>query len=118
MRTRHLWAARDAPGIRLGFGLRGARNGDRCAGPLPHSYFPRETPDGCQASDLPDVSSQSSSASPSASSPAADAPPGAVEGMPQDCSNFPSQEAAQDYLEEDPSDPANLDGDGDGEACE
>ena len=86
--------------------------------PCPDPDFPRETPDGCQASDLPDVSFQSSSASSSASLPAADASPGAVEGMPQDCSNFASQEAAQDFLEEDPSDPANLDGDGDGVACE
>jgi hypothetical protein len=86
--------------------------------PCPDPDFPRETPDGCQASDLPDVSSPSSSASPSASPSAADASPGAVEGMPQDCGDFASQKAAQDFLEVDPSDPANLDGDGDGVACE
>ncbi|QIN82046.1 DUF4352 domain-containing protein [Rubrobacter tropicus] len=44
--------------------------------------------------------------------------PPAVEGVPQECEDFASQEAAQDFLEEDPSDPANLDGDGDGVACE
>jgi hypothetical protein len=38
--------------------------------------------------------------------------------MPQDCGDFASQKAAQDFLEVDPSDPANLDGDGDGVACE
>ena len=80
--------------------------------------FPRETPDGCQASDLPDVSSPSSSVSPSASPPSGDASPGVVEGVPQDCDDFANQRAAQDFLEADPSDPANLDGDGDGEACE
>jgi hypothetical protein len=34
------------------------------------------------------------------------------------CSNFPSQLAAQDYLNEWPSDPSRLDGDNDGVACE
>jgi hypothetical protein len=51
------------------------------------------------------------------SSPAPESPP-AVEGVPQDCEDFASQEAAQEFLESDPSDPANLDGDGDGVACE
>jgi Domain of unknown function (DUF4352)/Excalibur calcium-binding domain len=86
--------------------------------PCPDPDFPRETPDGCQASDLPDVSSPSSSASPSASPPSGDASPGVVEGVPQECDDFASQEAAQDFLEADPSDPAKLDGDGDGVACE
>jgi hypothetical protein len=86
--------------------------------PCPDPDFPRETPDGCQASDLPDVSSPSSSVSPSASPPSGDASPGVVEGVPQDCDDFANQRAAQDFLEADPSDPANLDGDGDGEACE
>lgn len=56
-----------------------------------------------------------SSASPGASSSAS---PAAVEGVPKECDDFASQEAAQDFLEADPSDPANLDGDGDGVACE
>jgi Excalibur calcium-binding domain len=34
------------------------------------------------------------------------------------CADFPSQEAAQAYLKEWPSDPSNLDGDNDGVACE
>jgi hypothetical protein len=35
-----------------------------------------------------------------------------------DCASFGSQESAQTELERDPSDPSNLDGDDDGEACE
>ena len=35
-----------------------------------------------------------------------------------DCADFASQQEAQAELERDPSDPSNLDGDGDGEACE
>ncbi len=46
------------------------------------------------------------------------ASPAAVEGVPQDCDNFPTQAAAQDFLESDPSDPAGLDADDDGVACE
>ena len=37
---------------------------------------------------------------------------------PYDCSDFDSQEAAQQVLEDDPSDPSGLDGDDNGEACE
>jgi hypothetical protein len=36
----------------------------------------------------------------------------------QDCFDFPSQAAAQQHLRQDPSDPDNLDPDGDGIACE
>jgi hypothetical protein len=36
----------------------------------------------------------------------------------QDCKDFPSQAAAQAHLEQDPSDPDNLDADDDGVACE
>jgi hypothetical protein len=54
---------------------------------------------------------QSVSASASASA-------AAIEGVPQDCEDFASQAAAQDFLDDDPSDPAGLDGDGDGIACE
>lgn len=36
----------------------------------------------------------------------------------QNCSDFPSQAAAQQHLREDPSDPDNLDGNNDGVACE
>jgi Excalibur calcium-binding domain len=35
-----------------------------------------------------------------------------------DCASFGSQESAQTELERDPSDPSDLDGDDDGEACE
>ena len=35
-----------------------------------------------------------------------------------DCSDFEDQQEAQDSLEADPSDPDNLDADGDGQACE
>ncbi|RJT08036.1 thermonuclease family protein [Halococcus sp. IIIV-5B] len=37
---------------------------------------------------------------------------------PYDCSDFDSQEAAQQVYDSDPSDPSGLDGDDDGEACE
>ena len=37
---------------------------------------------------------------------------------PYDCSDFDSQEVAQQVLEDDPSDPSGLDEDGDGVACE
>ena len=56
---------------------------------------------------------QSPSASATASASAA-----AVEGVPQDCDNFASQAEAQAFLDADPSDPANLDADDDGIACE
>ena len=39
-------------------------------------------------------------------------------GVDKDCGDFRSQAAAQAELERDPSDPNNLDGDDDGEACE
>jgi len=35
-----------------------------------------------------------------------------------DCKDFPNQAAAQAALEQDPSDPNNLDADNDGQACE
>ncbi len=35
-----------------------------------------------------------------------------------DCSDFPTQKAAQSYFDQYPGDPSNLDGDGDGIACE
>ena len=37
---------------------------------------------------------------------------------PYDCSDFDSQEVAQQVLEDDPSDPSGLDEDDDGVACE
>ncbi|WP_338036203.1 excalibur calcium-binding domain-containing protein [Halococcus salsus] len=37
---------------------------------------------------------------------------------PYDCSDFDSQEAAQQVYDSDPSDPSGLDGDGNGVACE
>ena len=39
-------------------------------------------------------------------------------GVDYDCSDFSSQQEAQDFLDQDPSDPSGLDGDGDGVACE
>ena len=57
----------------------------------------------------PTAAAQSASASASAS---------AVEGVPQNCDDFASQAAAQDFLDDDPSDPQGLDADGDGVACE
>jgi micrococcal nuclease len=39
-------------------------------------------------------------------------------GVTKDCSDFRSQAEAQAELERDPNDPNNLDGDGDGKACE
>ncbi len=83
------------------------------ADPCPDPDFPRETPDGCQASDLPDVGTGSASASASAS-----ASPAAVEGVPQNCDDFASQAEAQDFYDDDPSDPQGLDADDDGIACE
>lgn len=35
-----------------------------------------------------------------------------------DCRDFPHKQAAQDHLDQDPADPDQLDGDGDGEACD
>jgi hypothetical protein len=39
-------------------------------------------------------------------------------GVDYDCSDFDSQGEAQDFYDEDPTDPSGLDGDGDGIACE
>lgn len=39
-------------------------------------------------------------------------------GDTYNCDSFPNQAAAQDYLNRYPNDPSNLDGDGDGIACE
>jgi LPXTG-motif cell wall-anchored protein len=46
------------------------------------------------------------------------APAFAQEGVPQNCDDFPNQEAAQEFLQMDRSDPQGLDADSDGEACE
>jgi hypothetical protein len=44
--------------------------------------------------------------------------PGVTRAQDYDCSDFAYQEDAQAVLDQDPSDPYNLDGDGDGIACE
>jgi hypothetical protein len=44
--------------------------------------------------------------------------PAKAQASQRDCSSFPSQEAAQAALERDPSDPYNLDTDGNGLACD
>ena len=44
--------------------------------------------------------------------------PAAAQANQRDCSGFGSQEAAQAALERDPSDPNDLDPDGDGRACD
>ncbi len=41
-----------------------------------------------------------------------------TEGVPQNCEDFASQAAAQDFYDQDPSDPEGLDADDDGIACE
>ena len=147
---------------------------ERC----PDPDFPRETPDGCQASDLPDVSSPASSSGdldcsdfathaeaqaayeqdtsdpygldgpegegytgdpgvaceelldePTSTTPASpepsSTPPSSTEprsappqGSDLDCDDFASQEEAQANLDADPSDPNDLDADGNGIACE
>jgi Excalibur calcium-binding domain len=46
------------------------------------------------------------------------APAASAQANDQNCSDFPSQAAAQAHLEQDPSDPDNLDADDDGVACE
>jgi hypothetical protein len=46
------------------------------------------------------------------------APAALAQAGDQDCSDFPSQQAAQAHLRADPSDPDGLDADGDGIACE
>ena len=46
------------------------------------------------------------------------APAAFAQANDQNCSDFPSQAAAQAHLEQDPSDPDNLDADDDGVACE
>lgn len=46
------------------------------------------------------------------------APAASAQANDQNCSDFPSQAAAQAHLEQDPSDPDNLDADDDGIACE
>jgi hypothetical protein len=103
-----------------------------CGASLPEGAYPSiGGPDGVgtdnPCSDLPEGSPEAvacyedliGTAPPSASASAsASASPAAVEGVPQDCDDFANREAAQDFLEADPSDPANLDGDGDGVACE
>jgi len=84
------------------------------ADPCPDPDFPRETPDGCQASDLPDVEfGNSASSSASASS-------AALEGIPQDCDNFASQFAAQQFYDFNatPEQQAAFDPDGNGFACD
>jgi len=44
--------------------------------------------------------------------------PAAAQANQQDCANFSSQKSAQTALERDPSDPNNLDTDGNGRACD
>jgi hypothetical protein len=46
------------------------------------------------------------------------APAASAQANDQNCSDFPSQAAAQAHLGQDPSDPDNLDADDDGVACE
>jgi LPXTG-motif cell wall-anchored protein len=46
------------------------------------------------------------------------APAAFAQANDQNCSDFPSQAAAQAHLRADPSDPDGLDGDADGIACE
>jgi LPXTG-motif cell wall-anchored protein len=46
------------------------------------------------------------------------APAALAQANDQNCSDFPSQAAAQAHLRADPSDPDGLDGDSDGIACE
>ena len=79
--------------------------------PCPDPDFPRFTPDGCQASDLPDV------VVPGGPAPA-DPEPASPEPGDLNCADFASQEEAQATLDADPSDPNGLDADGDGIACE
>ena len=45
-------------------------------------------------------------------------PPSGSSSDPYDCSDFDSQEQAQQVLENTPGDPSGLDGDGNGQACE
>lgn len=93
-----------------------AQSSSASADPCPDPDFPRYTPDGCQASDLPDVGSSVSSSATASAGTSATAT--AVEGVPQNCDDFASQEAAQEFLDLDPSDPEGLDSDDDGIACE
>ena len=84
------------------------------ADPCPDPDFARETPDGCQASDLPDVEFGNSASSSASASPAA------LEGIPQDCDNFASQFAAQQFYDFNatPEQQAAFDPDGNGFACD
>ena len=84
------------------------------ADPCPDPDFPRETPDGCRASDLPDVEFGNSASSSASASPAA------LEGIPQDCDNFASQFAAQQFYDFNatPEQQAAFDPDGNGFACD
>ena len=84
--------------------------------PCPDPDFPRFTPDGCQASDLPDVvvPGGPAPADPEPASP----DPASPEPGDLNCADFASQEEAQATLDADPSDPNGLDADGDGIACE
>jgi len=45
-------------------------------------------------------------------------PPSGGASDPYDCSDFDTQDQAQQVLENTPGDPSSLDGDGDGQACE
>lgn len=79
--------------------------------PCPDPDFPRQTPDGCQASDLPDVVPGASASASASVSPA-------PSGEEFDCDDFESQGQAQEFYRADKSDPSGLDADDDGIACE
>lgn len=79
--------------------------------PCPDPDFPRETPDGCQASDLPDVPTESPTPDPTTPEP--------TQPQSVSCSGFASQFGAQQYYDFNATaeEQAILDPDGDGFAC-
>ena len=81
---------------------------------MPRPRLSEGTPDGCRASDLPDVEFGNSASSSASASPAA------LEGIPQDCDNFASQFAAQQFYDFNatPEQQAAFDPDGNGFACD
>ena len=73
--------------------------------------------DGIACESLPSSSTSTSSATATATA----TPPSSPEPAPTgdlDCSDFETQEEAQEVLDADPSDPNYLDGEGDGIPCE
>ena len=72
--------------------------------------------DGSVATDTPTETESSDDSDGSGSSDLP--PPSGGSSDPYDCSDFDSQEQAQQVLEETPGDPSGLDSDGDGVACE